>query len=666
LTQIGRIKQYHNKGRPKVRTEQYTKLFEPGKIGKMQLKNRMVLPPMATMFAEEDGSVSDMTVDYYEARARGGMGLIIVEITAPGMQCTGPHQLSLGDDRYLPGWQRLAEAVHKHGAKIAVQLQHSTMEIRDGKFVQVGPSAVIVPTRVMGMPGNPPHELTENEIKDMIKWFADAAGRAKKAGLDGVEIHGAHQYLVAAFLSSATNQRNDKYGGSAGNRARLMVDILKAARKKVGPDFPLWVRLNGQEWGVDNGVTISETKEFVRMAVKAGAQAIHVSGYGAGSFITTAPIADTAGVLVPLAAEVKTVTTVPVITVGKMGPEIGEKVLREGKADFVAIGRRNLADPELANKTAEGREDEINSCICCLECIDRRAGIFDQANFRVVCTINPVNGHEKEYAISPAARIKTVAVIGGGPAGMVAARVAALRGHKVTLFEKGPALGGQLNIAALPPHKADIAPWMKYLAGQMAKTGVQVKLNSEATPAMIASLKPDAIVLAAGGTPATLDIPGIDKPNVVTADDVLLGNKNAGQKVVIIGGGTVGCETADYLAEKGKQVMVIEVLKRAASDMYVMVRRRLMDSLRSRKVMLLTSACCEAILDGRVLVTTGDGKRETIPADTVIIAVGYKPNNGLMEALKGLAAETYCIGDAFKPRRIYDAVQEGYLTGLKI
>lgn len=646
--------------------KQYKKLFEPGKIGKMQLKNRMVLPPMATMFADEDGSVSDMTVDYYEARARGGMGLIIVEITAPGLQCTGPHQLSLGDDRFLPGWSRLAEAVHKHGTKIAVQLQHSTMEVRDGKFMQVGPSAVIVPTRVMGMPGNPPHELTEIEIKDIIKWFADAAGRAKKAGLDGVEIHCAHQYLVAAFLSSATNQRTDQYGGSVENKARLMVEILQAARKEAGSDFPLWVRLNGQEWGVENGITLDETRQYVKMAVEAGAQAIHVSGYGAGSFVTTAPIADTVGVLVPLAAEIKKVTSVPVITVGRLDPEMGEKILSEGKADFVSIGRRNLADPELANKTAAGCENDINPCICCLECIDRRSGSFDLVDFRVVCTINPVNGHEKEYEIKPATEIKKVAVIGGGPAGMMAARVAALRGHTVTLFEKGPALGGQLNIAALPPHKADINPWAKYLAGQMIKTGVQVKLNSEANQSTLASLKPDAIVVATGGIPAMPGIPGIDKPRVFTADDVLAGRKNAGQRVVIIGGGMVGCETADYLAEKGKQVTVIEVLKRAANDMFAMVRRRLMDDLRSRKVVLLTSTCCEAILDGSVLVTTADGKRENIPADTVIVAVGYQPNNSLLEALKGQAAETYCIGDASKPRRICDAVQEGYLTGLKI
>ena len=646
--------------------EKYSHLFEPGSIGKLKIRNRLVLPPMATMFAEEDGSVSDMTMDYYEARARGGMGLIIVEITAPGMQCTGPHQLSLGDDRFIPGWERLAEAVHRHGAKIAVQLQHSTMENRDGRFVQVGPSAVIVPARVMGAPDNPPHELSEGEIRDIVGWFAGASVRAKKAGLDGVEIHGAHQYLVASFLSPATNRRTDKYGGSVENRARFMVEILKAVRKAVGADFPLWIRLNGQEWGVDNGQTLDDTRVFARLAVKAGAQAIHVSGYGAGSFITKAPIADTAGVLVPLAAEIKKVVSVPVIAVGRLDPAIGEKALAEGKADFVAIGRRNLADPELASKTAEGREDEINPCIGCLECIDRRAGIFDQSNFRVVCTINPVNGHEKEYAITPAKTIKTVAVAGGGPAGLIAARVAALRGHKVTLFEKGPALGGLLNIAAVPPHKEDIVPWVRYLSDQVTRSGVLVKLNSEATLAVLETLKPDAVVIATGGTPLRPDIAGMDKPCVTTAEDVLSGRRQVGQQVVIIGGGQVGCETADYLAGQGKQVTVIEVLKKAASDMYVMVRRRLMDDLRSRRVVLLTGAHCETILDGSVLVTTGDGKRENIPIETVVIAVGYRPDNSLQEALKGRFDEVYRIGDASKPRRIYDAVQEGYLTGLKI
>ncbi|MCX6005065.1 MAG: FAD-dependent oxidoreductase [Chloroflexi bacterium] len=645
---------------------QFKKLFEPAHIGKMKLKNRIVLPPMATMLANEDGSVSQRTIDYYEARAKGGAGLIIVEITAPSLQCTELHQLSLGDDSYLPGWKELVKAVHQHGAKIAVQLQHSTMEKRDGRIVQVGPSAVIVPARIMGMPGNPSHELTVTEIDQIVGWFAAAAGRAKKAGFDGVEIHGAHQYLVAAFLSSATNQRQDKYGGSVENKARILIEILQACRKEVGSGFPLWIRLNGREWGVDNGVTIEETKQVVQLAVQAGAQAVHVSGYGAGSFSTTAPLADTPGILVPLAAEVKKITSVPIITVGRMDPELGEQVLEEGKADLIAMGRRMLADPDLPDKVDEGQLDDINACIGCMECIERRAPGAPLGEQSTTCTINPVAGNEREYQIKPAEKKKKVIVIGGGPGGMVAARVAALRGHNVILFEKSSKLGGQLNVAALPPHKEDIIPWINYLAGQMTKTGVEVRLNTEATAANIVEIKPDAVVIATGSIASMPDVRGIDRPFVVTAGDVLHGKKEAGQRVVVIGGGMVGCETGLYLAAKGKQVAIVEMLKRAAHDMYPMVRRRLMDGLRANKVILFTSACCEEISAGGVTVTTGEGKRETIPADTVVIAVGYQSDNSLFKQLQGKAPLIYCIGDAFSPRRILEAVHEGYRTGLQI
>jgi len=651
-------------------TNRFKKIFEPTNIGKMRVKNRIVMPPMGTNYAEAGGAVSQRMLDYYEARARGGVGLIIVEGSAPSLKCTTSpqgspsYQASLGDDRFILGWRRLTDAAHKYGAKIAIQIMHATLENWDGKTVQVGPSPVIVPTRVMGVLVGPPHELTVEEIAERVQWFVSAARRAREAGFDGVEIHGAHQYIVAAFLSSATNQRKDNYGGSVENKARFLVEILQAVRRELGPDFPVWVRFNAREWGVENGITIEESRQLIPLAVAAGAQALHVSGYGVGSYITTAPIPDTPGFLVPLAEEVKKLTRVPVIAVGRLDLELGEKILAEGKADLIAIGRRLLADPDLPNKVAEGRLDEVISCIGCMECIERLA--FDERGEGLTCVVNPTTGRERACQVKPVAEARKVVVVGGGLAGMQAAAVAAHRGHRVTLFEKDAKLGGQLNIAALPPFKGDIFPWIDYLANQIMKAGVKVKLNTDATVEMIIEEKPDAVVIAAGGVPAVPDISGIDRPNVVTAQDVLLGKARAGQNVVIIGGGMVGCETGHYLAEKGKTVTIIEILKRMASDMFPMTRRRLMDGLRSKKVNLLTSATCEEIREGNVRVATTEGKKETIPADTVIIAVGYKANDHLYKALEGKVPEIHCIGNSAKPRKILEANSEGYQTGLAL
>lgn len=640
----------------------YKKLFEPFRLGQLQLKNRIVMAPMGTRYGGQDGFVNQRVIDYYEARARGGTGLIITEGTGPGMRCRMGSQLALGDDRYIAGWKDLAAAIHKHGARIAVQLHHTGMEVRDGQPIQVSPSPVIVPSRNIGLSGKPPHELTIEEIGEIVQWFAAAAWRAREAGIDGVEIHGAHQYIIASFLSSASNARQDKYGGTIENKARFPAEILQAVRKAVGPEYPVWIRLNAQEYGVPNGVTLEETKQVVSILVVAGAQAIHVSAYGAGSYSTKAPLPDTPGFLLPLAAEVKKVANVPVIAVGRLDLETGEQALRDGKADLIALGRRLIADPELPNKAVEHKLDDIRPCIGCMECIE---GLSSREQ-GLACSVNPAAGREKEYRIQPTTRVKKVVVVGGGPAGLETARVSALKGHRVVLFEKETNLGGLLNVAALPPDKGDIVPWVNYLAHQTRKAGVEIKLDTEATWELIKGIQPDAVVIATGGIPLIPQIPGLDRVNVVTAQDVLSGKAKTGQNVVILGGGLVGCEIGHYLASRGNRVTIIEVLRRMAGEMGPMVRRRLMDGLREKQVTMLTNTKCDEITPGNVTVITGEGQRSIIPADTVVMAVGSKANDDLFRTLQSKVPELHCVGDSSQPQGIMEATNDGYRTGLSL
>jgi len=638
---------------------QFERLFEPARIGQMELKNRIVMPPMGTSFATDKGYVSQQLIDYHEARAKGGVGLIIVEIAAPyfaGRQFS--NELAISDDSYIPGFQELTGVIHKHGAKAAVQLHHAGREVIEAQtgYQPVGPSPI--PT----FSGATPRELTTDEIAEIVQSFATGAKRAKEAGFDGVEVHGAHQYLICSFLSSATNVRTDNYGGSIENKTRFLVEILRAIREAVGPDYPVWVRLSVQEYELKDGITIEETKQIVPLAIEAGAQAIHASAYGIGSYIMKAPSPDVPGFLAPLAEEVKKVSTVPVIAVGRMNPDMAEQTLEEGKADLIAIGRQLMADPEFSNKVAEGRLDEINYCIGCMECLERL--IFKgQAS---ACTVNPAMGREKELEIKPAAKSKKVVVLGGGPAGMEAARVAALRGHLVALYEKESKLGGQLNAAAVPPNKADLIPLIDYLSSQVKKAGVEVKLATEATLESALESNPDAVIVAAGSTPLTPDIPGADRPNVVTAQDALLGKTEVGQNVVVVGGGMVGCEIGHFLADQGKNVTIVEMVRRVASDMPVMPRRRLLDGLKEKKVATLTESTCEEIAEGAVVVTDGQGQKQTIQADTVVLAVGFKAKDDLYQALEGKVPEIHCIGDSSQPRRIADAIDEGYRVGLSL
>ncbi|MEK7848287.1 MAG: FAD-dependent oxidoreductase, partial [Chloroflexota bacterium] len=467
---------------------------------------------MVTNFGGTDGHVTEPVKDYYEARARGGAGLIITEATCVDFpRGRGPkNQMVIDDDRFLPGQADLARVIKKHGAAAVVQLHHAGHAAKSSVTGQqpVGPSAV---PRFAG--DEIPRPLAMAEIKELVQRFAQAALRAKRAGFDGVEVHAAHHYLIAQFLSGAWNKREDEYGGDIRSRARFLLEVTRAVRAAVGKDFMVLVRLNGEEYGIEGGTTLEETLAVARMVQEEGIDGLHISAYGQGSQAFKAPEPEIRGGLVPLAEAVKKITRVPVIAVGGLTAPLGEKALAEGRADLVAMGRALIADAELPNKAAQGRAEDIVPCIACLECLNWV--VFQRKGLR--CSVNPALGHEGEL-LQPAAKPKRVVVIGGGPAGMEAARVAALRGHQVTLYEKGKELGGQLLSATVPPAKEDIGDLARYLAVKLKKAKVKVVLGTEPGLRQVQSLRPEAVVIATGVSPTVPAIPGIEKARVVMAE----------------------------------------------------------------------------------------------------------------------------------------------------
>lgn len=635
---------------------QFRKLFEPGRIGQMVVKNRIVMPPMGTNYCRNRGYINQRLIDYYEERARGGVGLIIVEGMAVDQRGRRRFtELSLANDTYMPGLRRLVEAVHRHGARIAPQILHRGQQARS----LVTGKQPVSPSPFSIFPGETPHELTTGEIAEIAASFGAAARRAREAGCDGVEIHAAHLYLVSQFLSAAANQRTDKYGGTLENRARFLIEIIRAIKKTAGADYPVWCRLTVQEYGMENGITMEESQQVVLMAEAAGADAINVSVFGYGDYDAVST-PDVPGVELPLAAAIKKVVKVPVMAVGWLNPETGERALEEGQADFICIGRRLIADPEMALKASSGRLEDIRPCIGCNECMQAVARNHEP----VRCSVNASLGRERQHRLKPVPGKKRVVVIGGGPAGLEAARVAARRGHRVVLYEKGNSLGGLLNLAALPPHKEPLAELASYFARQVTMAGVEVRLGTEATVASVIKDRPDAIIVASGAAPLVPKIPGINRPNVSTAVDILAGKKKAGRKVAIIGGGLVGGETGHFLASRGHAVTIVEVLENIASDIEVAaIRQRLLKGLAEKGVRLLTGVTCEEITEDGLVITTGEGRPETVPADTIVIAAGAGPSPGLFRSLRGMAPEFYHIGDSRQPARIPEAIDSGWRIG---
>lgn len=652
----------------------YPNLLSPGTIGSLEIRNKTVMCAMG-MSQSDQGFVNQAVINHYAERAKGGIGLIMVEVTcvdAPvGLNTS--RMLVIDDDKYIPGMAKLADAIHQHGAKCLLQISHTGRGSRRAVtgHQPVAPSAVAMPySFMMGLSNEEPRALTIEEIHEIEDKYAQAAVRAKKAGFDGIELHSVGYYMGQQFLSSTANIRTDEYGGNPENRVRFHLNIIRKIKELCGKDFTVAVKLSAVEQGEDAGITMQDGMYYAKRFQEEGVDALEVL---AGTWKKEASMEDipdsgspkgqAIGLCMALKMGIQQMTGKPaaikMIGGGRaQDPAVAEAALASGQCDFIFIGKGVLVQPDLVNLIEQDREEEIRPCLGCGVCIDVQ--LQDGACAR--CSGNAVLGNgDNDYTIPPAQKPKKVIVVGGGVAGVEAARIAAVRGHQVSLYEKADKIGGQIFYAAAPPHKENMAPLIPYLEHQLEVKHVDVHLNEEITPEKILELKPDAVVCATGVVPSTLPIPGFS--HTINAKEVLDG-KETGEQIVIIGGGSVGCETAEYLAEKGKKVTVIEMLDTMAEKMVNVARTILMGHLKGLGVTLLTSCKCLEITDSSVACQDKEGTVHTIPADTVVAAVGDKADNALYRALEGKVPELYNIGDSAKPDSIAASVSQGYYCGL--
>ena len=628
-------------------------LFTPGKIGDLVLENRIVMSPMVTQFSRS-GEVTTQMVNYYAARARGGPALIVVEAAFP-RQGGQPGRLGIYDDRFLPGLRELVKAIHEAGTKVALQINPS--RARSCRIDPVSASGIPHPTS-----GVKPRVLTVAEIQHIEDEFGKGVVRAMEAGADAIMIHGGNGYLVCEFLSPRTNRRRDEYGGDLRGRARLALELVEVAREKIGPNFPVIFRLMGDE-RLDGGFTLKEAIEVSRLLQAAGVDAIDiVSGVAESREWIIPSMYFPRGCNVSLSEAVKKVVTVPVSVAGRINdPYLADEILMKGQADFVNLGRALIADPEFPRKAAEGRIDDIRPCIACLRCTE--SGQLDQP---LVCAVNYAVGKEATLQLSPAPVPKTVLIVGGGPAGMQAAVVAAARGHQVTLWEKDRVLGGQINLAVVPPHKEEFRNAVRFLERQLAKHGVEVVLNREADVQSVVDLAPDVVVLATGSKPVMPPTAGGKTGRTVNSDDVLSGKVRPGNRVAVIGGGMTGCETAEFVAQMAEEVSLVELLDEIATDTIRQIRKLLLRRLAERNVRSFTGVVREQITDGGIEMEDKTGHRHIVEADQIIVAAGRAPNTDLLDELHDKVADVYVIGDAHEPSRILEAIHEGFEAGLKL
>jgi len=633
----------------------FSELFKEGQIGKMVLRNRIIMPSIAFVYPKPGGHVPSVMRDYLAARAKGGAGLVIVEYTSVEINKVFPGiGLLIDDDKYISSLAEMVSIVHQYGAKAGIQLAHPGDLVKP-TLEEVKSLETLTPG--IHFPTEAPNQFSVERIKEIVESFADGAERAKKAGFDGIEIHLAHgSNLIARFVSSKSNKRRDAYGGSIQNRLRIVLEIIEAVRNRVGPDYPVWCRINGRgTQGICVSINDAELQEQARLLEAAGVSALSIS-----SLPDVQSYFAPKGYYVPLAEVVKQAVNIPVIAAGNIDPEFGNKILKEGKVDFVIMGRGLLADPELPNKLLQGRCAHIVPCIRCTMC---RFG--PRTLDPVHCSVNAALGKEKGAEIIPATWVKQIMVVGGGPAGMEAARVAALRGHKVTLYEKNQ-LGGQMILAAESIGKQRIKDFVNYLECQLKKLKVTIKLGQVVTPDLIQNIHPEVVILATGVVPVIPDIPGIYIDKVVTAQDILSHKIQAGLRVVIIGGELVGCETALFLAEYNKQVIICRRGPEFAAKVIPSIRETIIHMMKDKGITMRSGITYEQITDEGIIIIDKEGREQLIEADTIVLAAGSTPNQELLTSIKGELPEIYSIGDCVEPRNILYAVHEGFQTAYKI
>ncbi len=653
----------------------YPHIFQPGRIGSLNLKNRIIFSPCESHFATTEGEVTQRLIDYFVRRAEGGAAMLVVHsaqaCTKVDPNDTFAGSLRVDDNAHLPMLSELTEAVHRAGSKIAILVSTgggaSAMGFpydrgREGmgEIQNVGVSNIesLVAKRKV-------RQLTVEEIRTIIELYGLAARRVMTAGFDAMYIH-ALNYLTAQFMSPLYNTRTDQYGGDLNRRMRFVLELIESCRKQVGPAFPLVIRMSIDEC-FPGARTLDETLKVVKMLEDAGINAIDASaGIYESMHMIIPPCYLPKGVLTDFAAAVKGAVKIPVITQGRLyNPGISDKLIADGKADFVQLARGLLADPHWVNKLQEGREDDIRLCITCNRCIDR---VLKGLSIR--CATNPTVGRESEFPETPVkAEIpKKVVIVGAGPAGMEAARIAGLKGHQVTLMEKtGELAGGQYRLAANAPSKDEFMNLAKFYENQFAKMkNVKVKLNTEATVKSISALKPDVVVLATGATALVPDIEGINRPNVFTNHDQMIWADQVKGKVAVIGGGCAGAGTADRLSDQGRDVCIVEMLEECAIDEELITRLTLLHKFGEKKVNIMARHKVKKITDAGVVAEDPDKKEVVIPADYVIVAFGAVPYNPLEEEIRKKFNNCFVIGDAVKPRKIMDAVSEGFFVGNQI